>query len=220
MNIFWELVPMMLGTALAPLWIIVVLLILRSPNGLVKATAFVIGTTLVRLLQGLAFGYLFGAVEPAAGRSSIVSVLLMVLGLLLLISAIKSLLHEEDPDAPPPKWMSTFDRATAPRLLGLGALLTVMAPKLWVFTLSALGVIRGAALSSTEAVKVFLLYLLGAQALLIAPLLLYAMMPGRSARWLQSASDWLTRYNRPITFAVSLIFGSLFLWKGVSGLLL
>ncbi|QYO68180.1 GAP family protein [Leptolyngbya sp. 7M] len=223
MNIFWDLLPMILGTALAPAWIIIVLLILRSDNGLVKATAFVAGTTIVRLLQGLIFGHIFRSSEvgeAGSGPSVIVSVLLAVLGILLLISAVKKLLKEDDLDAPPPKWMSRFDRATALSLLGLGALSTLIAPKLWVFTLSAIGVISSADFNPSEEFQTFLLYTLIAQALIILPLVIYAVTPRQSASLLQSASDWLMRYNSQITIIVSFIFGSFFLWKGISGLFL
>lgn len=104
-----QLLPMILGSALVPIWVIMLLLILRSPNGLIKGFAFVAGATLVRLVQGMLFGYVFGASdavsEDSAGLSSVVAVLLMVIGILLLIAAIKTYRNEPDPDDPSPKWM-------------------------------------------------------------------------------------------------------------------
>lgn len=221
MNLFLDLLPMILGTALAPAWIIIVLLILRSPNGLVKAIAFVVGTTIVRLLQGIVFGSILRSAKLGEGNSSFiaVSMLLLVLGIFLLISAVKKLMNEDDPDAPPPKWMSTFEQATVFSLLGMGALTTLIAPKLWVFTLSALGVIRGENLEPWNEFKIFLLYILAAEILLILPLLLYIAMPRQSAQMLHSVSKWLVKYNKQITVVASLVFGFLFLWKGLSGLL-
>lgn len=213
---------MMIGTALAPAWIIVVLLVLQSSNGFVKAIAFVTGTTIVRLLQGVVFGSILRNAEAAGGvngSSQVVPVLLSVLGILLLISAVKKLMNENDLDAPPPKWINTFDQATAFVVMGMGALATLIAPKLWVFTLSALGTIRDANLEPWDEFKIFLLYILAAEVLLILPLLLYAVMPIHSARMLHSASDWLMKYNKQITLVASLGFGILFLWKGISGLL-
>jgi len=222
MNIFFDLLPMMLGAVLAPAWIIIVLLILRSNKGLVKAIAFVAGVTTVRLLQGFLFGHVLAgsaAAGETSGPSPVMSILLVVLGILLLISAIKSLMNEADPDAPPPKWMNKFDGATAPALFGLGIIFTLVAPKLWIFTLSAIGIIQAAHLSSSESLTAFLIYVLGAQSLIMLPLLLYAIAPRQSSSLLQAISDWLTRYNNQITLVVSLIFGILFLWKGLSGLL-
>lgn len=187
-----------------------------------KAIAFVAGTTIVRLLQGIVFGFILrnaAAVGGADGPSPVVSVLLSVLGILLLISAVKKLMNQDDPDAPPPKWLTAFDRATAFVLLGMGALATLIAPKLWVFTLSALGIVRGANLEPWDEFKIFLLYILAAEVLLILPLLLYAIAPRQSATMLNVASDWLMKYNKQITVVASLVFGILFLWKGLSGLL-
>jgi hypothetical protein len=45
------------------------------------------------------------------------------------------------------------------------------------------------------------------------------VVPERSQNLLKQASEWLEAYNRPITIAVSLIFGVLFAWKGVAVLL-
>ncbi len=220
MNLFLDLLPMMLGTALAPVWMIIILLILKSPNGVVKAIVFVVGATLVRLLQGVLFGYVLGsrAGDSANGTSLVMSTLMLVLGILLLISAIKTLMNEADPDAPPPKWMLMFDGAPPIKLLGLGIIFTAIAPKLWVFTLSALGVIRNANISSTDGTTAFLIYILGAQSMMILPILICTIAPRQSTHWLRSASNWLTQYNRQITLVVSVVFGVLFLWKGVSGL--
>lgn len=223
MTLFFDLLPMMVGAALAPLWLIAVLLILQSHNGLVKAIAFVSGVTLVRLLQGIVFGYILGnaaALEGSTGPRLVVSVLLMVLGLLLLISALKTLINAPDPDAPTPQWMKTLDRASAPKLLGMGMLFTLVAPKLWVFTLSALGIIQGSALTTNLGkFTAFLGYIVGAQSLLVLPMLVCAVAPRQSRRLLRSASDWMNAHHRQITLVVSLVFGVLFLWKGCSGLL-
>lgn len=218
-----NLLPMMLGTALAPIWIILVLLILRSRNGLLKAIAFVAGITLVRLMQGFVFGYVLAAraVDGEAGKpSSVVSTLLMIVGILLLIAAIKSLYHEPDPDAPPPKWMGLIDSATPLKAFGLGAIFTLLGAKLWVFTLSAISVIRSANLNSpSEYVIAFLIYVLGAQSVIILPLVISAIIPRQSASLLAAATDWLNQYNRLITIIVSSIFGLFFFWNGLTGLL-
>ena len=47
-NLFLDLLPLMLRAALAPLWLVILLLILQSQRGLVNAIAFVTGITLVR----------------------------------------------------------------------------------------------------------------------------------------------------------------------------
>lgn len=218
----YDLVPMMLGAALAPLWVVLVLLILQSPRGLLKAIAFILGVTLTRLVQGLAFGAIAGRLPEAGGGGDLgglMAGLLLGLGLLLLISAAKTLIHAPDPDAPPPQWMAALDHSGPLTLLGMGMVGTAVAPKLWVFTLSALGVIRGADLGRGAAAIAFLIYMAGAQALMIGPVVLVAIAPRSAGKGLRSASTWLSTHNRPITVGVSLVFGGLFVWKGLSGLL-
>ncbi|NJK38970.1 MAG: GAP family protein [Oscillatoriales cyanobacterium RM2_1_1] len=221
-DVILAMIPMMLGSAIAPIWIILVLLMLRSPHGLVKAILFVAGASVVRLLQGFIFGYLFKSsdhVGGSSGPSPVVSALLLMIGILLLITAVKTLRKEEDPDAPPPKWMTLVDSASPSKLFILGGVVTLVAAKLWVFTLSAIGVIRDANLSESQSWTAFIVYMLGAQSLVLLPILIYLVLPSQFVKLLGSATDWLQKYNRIITLAVSIIFGILFLWKGTSGLL-
>ena len=219
------LLPFIIGSAVVPLQIVLIILLLKNPHqGLIKALAFVLGMTIVRVLQGVVFGLILGggseaAAGEAGGKGPIVSTLLLVLGLLLLISAYKKWNKEVDPDDPPPAWLSSFDRITASRALMFGALLPLLSPKLWVFTLSAIGAIRLEQLGQAAGTIAFLLFLLLAQSLLLLPVLVRILLPSQSKSMLQAASDWLTRYNRAIMIVVSLVFGLLFLYQGVSGLL-
>ncbi len=53
----------------------------------------------------------------------------------------------------------------------------------------------------------------------LKPVLIRMIIPKQSKSLLEATSAWLTRYNRPIVIAVSLVFGLLFLYQGASGLL-
>lgn len=149
-EIILQLVPFIIGSAVVPLQVIMVILLLKSPaQGLLKALAFVIGMTLLRLLQGVLFGLVLGegseqAAAAPGGKSSVVSTLLVVLGILLLISAYRKWNKEEDPDDPPPAWLAGLEKTSWQRALAYGALLPLISPKLWVFTLGAISTIREA----------------------------------------------------------------------------
>ena len=217
-----QMLPLILGAILAPVWIIIVLLLLASPQGVLKATAFVLGMTLVRVLQGLIFGFIFSSSPDnspdSSGSSPIVSTLLLVVGILLLIMAYKKWRKEDDPDEPPPQWMQTFAQASPLKALGLGVLLVSIGVKLWVFTLSALSIISGSELGQSERVIAYLIYIGLTQVALIAAILVYAVVP-QAALLLKQALGWLTRYNRPISITVGLIFGLYFDYSAISGLL-
>ena len=219
-----SLLPYIIGSAVVPLQIIVGLLLLKSPQqGLLKAIAYVLGMTITRLLQGLIFGFVLSRstafADGSTDQSPIISTLLLVLGILLLIAAYKKWSKEDDPDDPPPKWLTRIDTLTPIKALGIGLGLPLVAAKLWVFTLSALATIAAAQLGQPNSAIAYLLFILLAQSLLLLPILMRILVPKRSKSVLLKLSAWLTRNNRPITITVSLVFGLLFLYSGISGLL-
>jgi putative Mn2+ efflux pump MntP len=220
-EVLLELLPLILGAVLVPLYPIVVLLLLLGEGGWRTALAFVAGALAVRLAQGLLFGPVFGeAVEahPEDGAQLIASTLLLVIGLLLLLAAIRKWRKQPDPDDPPPQWMAALSGLSASKALGAGAVLLGISVKQWVLTLTAIDILQSAASGAAGFAGQYLLYTLATQVLVLPPLLVYAIAPGQTAGPLRAAQAWLERYNRPIVISVSLIFGVLFLYKGVTGL--
>ena len=217
-SIFVALLPFILGSALVPLQIVIVLMLLTSEQrGPLKAIAFVTGMTLVRLAQGLLFGFIFApdTDAEAQGVPWVRATLLTVLGLMLLITAFRKWAKEPDPDAPPPKWLTMFDTITPGRALLMGGGLILIAAKLWVFTLGAISVIREAQLEES-AFLWFVIYVLLAQSILIGAILIRLLFPTRATAWLGAANGWLAKHNATIVIVVSLVFGALFLYQGVS----
>jgi putative Mn2+ efflux pump MntP len=207
---------------LLPVWIIMALFLLRGEGGVRKALAFAAGAMTVRLVQGVLFGYVFGTAADAYGESGsnlITSTLLLVLGILMLISAAKKWRKEEEPDVPPPKWMATLGGLSAIRAFGIGTLLMALSIKQWVFTLSAIAVIAQGELSLAGSALTYFFFVLAAQSLVLAPILVSAVAPVQAAMLLDPIQGWLERNNRAIVIAASSIFGVWFLWKGIAGLI-
>jgi threonine/homoserine/homoserine lactone efflux protein len=180
--------------------------------------------TTMRLLQGLIFGLILtGSSSAASGESSgkgpIVATLLLVLGIFFLITAYKQWRKEDDPDAPPPKWLAMVDSLTPLKAFGIGFGLMLIGAKFWVFTLTAIAVIGQAQLGQPSSTIAYLLFVLLAESLLLIPILVRIILPGKSKVFLDGTSDWLTRHNRVIVIAVSLVFGLIFFYQGASGLL-
>jgi hypothetical protein len=217
-----QMLPMMLSAALVPAPLIIMLLLLQGSGGLGAATAFVAGMTVVRLAQGVLFGYVLVDLLTAggsAGPGPVVATLLLVLGILLWVTAIRTVLKAEDPDAPPPAWMARLRGASPLAAFAMGAGLIAIAAKQWVFTLGALGVIGAQSFTRSEVLVAYLIFVLGAELLLVLPLVGSVVVPEGTSVLLGRASTWLEQNTRPIKIAVSVIFGSYFLWKGVTGLL-
>ena len=115
----------------------------------------------------------------AAGETGIIAAtLLLVAGIAMLITAVKKWRKEEDPDAPPPKWMAMLQGLSVAKAFGIGALLMALALKQWVFTLSAIAIIEQAAAGLAASVLAFLLFVVGAQLLVAAPIVAYADRAG------------------------------------------
>jgi hypothetical protein len=220
-SVLVDLLPLMIGAAVVPIPIIMVFLLLGNPGGLSKAAAFVGGAITVRLVQGIGFGVILGsdlAAKSEPGSNLIVSTLLTVVGVLMLITAFKYWNREDDPDAPPPRWMAALGGLSTPKAFGMGAGLVAISAKQWVFTLSAIGVIGGAQLAPLAGIGLFLFYVLVAQALGLIAVLASAIAPRRAGSALASARGWLERNNRGIMIVFSLVFGLFFLFKGITGL--
>lgn len=217
-----DLLPPIIAAAVLPAWILISLLLLRGEGGVARSTAFSAGVVATRLVQGLLFSLIIGASADAGDASrakAIKSTLFVVLGILMLAFAYKKWRKEEDPDAPPPKWMTALSSIPALKAFGLGVLLMTIGPKQWVFTLSAIAAINEAQLGQTAGALAYLFFVLAAQSLILAPVVFTLAAPARASTILDSALGWLERYNRPIGIAVSLIFGVWFAWQGVTGLL-
>ena len=224
-SVIVSLLPFIIGCALVPIQIIIDILLLKSPKqGLLKAIAYVGGMTTLRLLQGLIFGLILtnsvaASTQEDGGKSPIVSTLLLVLGILLLVTAYKQWRKEDDPDAPPPKWLTMIASLTPLKSFGVGFGLLLIGGKFWVFTLGAIGMIGQAQLGQPSSTLAYLLFVLLAESLLLIPILIRIILPKQSTTLLEQASAWLTRYNRVIIIVVSLVFGTIFLYQGASGLL-
>lgn len=213
-----ELLPLIVGAALLPAWMTVVLLLLRGEGGVARAAALIGGAILVRIGQGVVFGLIFGAVSVEQDRI-IAETLLLVVGVLFLVTALRKLGMEEDTDAPPPRWIDLLSRLRPSRTFGLGALFMLVAVKQWVFTLSAIAIIEGARPGFLAGTATYLFFVAASASVLVLPIIISAIAPAPSARAIEAAYLWMERNNRVLTIAVSLVFGIWFTWWGATELI-
>lgn len=217
-----SLLPFILANLIDPFQIIIIVLLLsQEKQGPLKAIAFGGGMTLARLVQGLLFEFIVtgGSGDPgdsAEGAVWVKSTLLLILGILLLVSVFRKWNKGPDPDAPPPKWLAALENTSWASTFLLGVGIVFISPKLWVFTLGALSAINAEQLAIPDAINAFLWYVLLAQSTLIILILIRLFFPKRTARMLESFGAWLKQYNDQIAIVVSLIFGLLFLYQGVT----
>jgi len=223
MSDLWStLTPLIIGSAIVPIQIVVTILILRSPAGVRTAGAWVAGMTAVRLLQGLLFGLVLSSSDQTASESTgsalIVSTLLLVMAVLFYVTALRHLFADDDPDAPPPKWMTMPASLTPGKAFLVGAGYVAVAAKFWVFTLGAVAAIGQADLGRPESIVAFLLFVVLAESVVIVIVGAALFAPKRSAGLLDRVSDWLERHNGAIVVVLGLVFGTWFLIKALDGL--
>ena len=216
-----DLVSLSIASAIGPGQILFTILLLQSSErGVVKATAFVGGMTVVRLIQGIVFGFIltgaFSSVSNSSQPGVITATLLVVLGIFLWITAYKQWQQEDDPAGPPPKWLTMIDSLTPVKALGIGFILVATSPNLWAFTLSVIALIGEAQLNRPDSILAFLFFILLAESLLLFTILIRIVMPGRATKFLDAMSAWLNKNNRVLLIVTSLVFGLYFLAKGIS----
>lgn len=218
MELWSTLIPLGVATAVLPIQLALTILMLRSPGGVARAGAWILGMTLVRLLQFGVFGVMLERVmdEGDLGTSPVEGALLLIVSVFLLVSAARKLLRQTDEDADPPRWMTAVEGVTPARAFLLGAGLVALSPKLWAFTLGAIGAIGDAHVVGLEGWLVFLVWLAMAQALHLAAFVAAVVAPERAGPALASAGEALERYSRGVMIGVGVVFGVWFLLKALA----
>jgi hypothetical protein len=221
-DLWTTLVPLILGSAVVPVQIIITILLVQSPAGRSSAVAYVGGMTAVRLVQGLVFGLLLGTstVDDTAteGPRLAVSLLLLVIAILMFVVALKAYLAHPDEDAPPPKWMAMIDSITPAKAFLVGLGLIAVGAKFWVFTLGAIAAIGAAQLGQPASTLAFLVFVVLVMAVHLTILAMAFLFPTRSDAVLGRLRTSLAAHNRAIMIALGLTFGIWFLLKSLVGL--
>jgi threonine/homoserine/homoserine lactone efflux protein len=172
------------------------------------------------VLIGLLALSIFGEGSGSGGRSSAIGDTIdAVLGVVFLVFALKSLLNMPDPNAPPPKWMSSLSSMGPSRAFVFGML--VMATNFTTLALFVSGVkeivltevgVLGSAVAFVLLTSIVLSELL-------VPIVLYAIEPSLMGNILSSVREWLEKNNRIIMLIFFGVFGVLLVTKGLLGLL-
>ncbi len=218
-TVFLQILPLAIA-AIAPTMIGLVVLFLSDDRGLVKALAFILGKYLVYVIWGVVSLELAGHISSTSsgGTSAFSEVIFLIFGLLLLILAVRNFFGEDDPDAPPPKFMSILDKMGPVKLFGVGVVLSLMQFRFIALVLVGATVIAEARLSTTQnLISVLWLALLMVWPMLI-PVVVFLVLGERREAAMKSMRTWLTRHKRMINVVVLGVFGILLLIIGLIGI--
>lgn len=217
-NVWTALVPLIVGSALVPVQLLISILLIA--NSRLTALAWVAGTSTVRLAQGALFGLVLSSADASGtdgGAGPIASTLLLVAGLLFLVTAAKHLIGDDDSDAPPPRWMTAIGGLSPTKAYLFGAGAMAVGVKFWVFTLTAISVIGDADLGQPSATVTFLGFVVLASSAQLALIGVAFAAPRRAEVVLGGVSGWLTDHNRALMIVIGAVFGTWFVVKALDG---
>jgi threonine/homoserine/homoserine lactone efflux protein len=211
-----------IGVALSPVPIIAVVLMLATPKGRVNGPAFLAGW-----IVGLAaVGTIVLLISSGASASSDgtpatwVSILKIVLGLLLVLLAIKQWRGRPRGDAEPelPAWMKTIDTFTPVKSAGMAVLLSAINPKNLLLTVGAAAAIAQTGSSGIDqAVALAVFVLLGTLGV-GAPVGIYYAMGDKANRILGDLHNWMARENATTMAVLCLIIGAKLIGDAITAL--
>ena len=112
--------------------------------------------------------------------------------------------------------MASVPTVPAGRAFLMGAGVVGLSPKLWAFTLGAIGAIADAGLGAAGGLAAFLVFVLLAEAVHLAAIGFALVAPARADVVLGSVSGALERHSRTVMIVLGLVFGAWFLVKSLT----
>jgi threonine/homoserine/homoserine lactone efflux protein len=216
-----NILPLALGVALSPIPIVAVVLMLATPRGKVNGPAFVLGWvvgiaivgTVVLLVAG-------GASASSDGQPKTwVSVLKLVLGLLLVLVAVRQWHGRPHGDAEPqlPDWMKAIDTFTPVKSFGLAVLLAGPNPKNLLLTIAAAAAIAQAGISSGQQAIVLAIFIVIATLGPAIPLGIYYALGDRSGDVLSKLRAWMVAHNQAIMAVLCAVIAAKLIGDAIAG---
>jgi threonine/homoserine/homoserine lactone efflux protein len=210
------------GVAISPVPIIAVVLMLSTPKGRVNGPAFLGGWVIGLAVVGTVVLLISSGASASSNGSPAtwVSILKIVLGVLLLLLAVKQWRGrprgEDEPELP--AWMKAIDTFTPVKSAGMGVLLSGINPKNLLLTVGAAAAIAqtgSSALDQAVALAVFIV--LGTVGVGV-PLGIYYAMGEKAAKILGELHDWMARENATIMAVLCLIIGAKLIGDAITAL--
>ena len=216
-----EILPLALVVTLSPLNIIPSILLLFIERPVRTASMFLAGFTLgvAAVLGGLVAIVSSVNLAPGTGGSTAASVVKLLLGMFLLVEAVRKFRHRpRDGEAGElPKWMDGLTGFSPAQSLKAGAVLGVANPKNIVVALAAAMIVSAGSLTTAQQVVACAIYVAVGVLGVAAPIVAMLVLGDRSAEVLDGWKIWL-RHNNPTVMAVLFfVFGVVLIGQGIAG---
>jgi hypothetical protein len=215
-----QILPFAVGVAISPVPIIAVILMLVSRRARINGPAFVLGWLVGLGLVGIVVLGLAGATSSGGAPATWVLWLELVLGLLLLLLALRQFQGRPQGDdvAATPKWMGAIDAFTPVKALGAGALLSSLNPKNLLLAVGGASTIAQAGLPTSQETVVWLVFMVLATIGVAAPVVIFFALGDRAPAILDRLKAWLGQNNAVIMAILCLIIGVKLIGQAFGGL--
>ncbi len=144
--------------------------------------------------------------------------ILVVLGALMVLLAIKQWLGSPDPDAAPPKVMTALDSMSPAKATLLGLVSAVLNVKQLGIFVGGVAQIVHADLPTAQAWWALVLLVVLIQIGALGAVLGYVVAREATTRQLERLRGWLVSHNRVVGIVLGLVVGALFTLKGLAQL--
>ena len=216
-----DFLPSAVGVAISPLPIVAVVLMLVTERGRVNGPAFVVGWWIgLGIVGAVILGIAGGAnASTSSGPATWVDVLFLVLGLLLILVAVKQWRgRPRGGDEPAtPKWMSGLEQFTPAKAAGAGVVLSALNPKNLALATAGAAAIAQTGISTGEQVAAYVVFVAIASIDVAAPVVVYFALGERSRHLLDEMRTWLAKENAVIMAVLLLIIGVKLIGNAISG---
>ena len=201
--------------------ITIVILLLISDQGWRNGLAYMLGYVTGYALIGLSSLWIgYTVAENRSGEpGSFSSILFITLGILLLWLTQRNWRKPPVENNESSRLFAILDKITPPKAFGFGALVTVINFKNLAIFLSAVSVTLLSDLPQSQKIIIVLLIVLVFCMSVIIPVLIYVIFPRQADTVLNWIKQTLDTNRRPIGIAAPLIFGLIFLTRGIAGIL-
>lgn len=197
------------GIAISPIPVAAAILMLFSDRARTNATAFGVGWVVGIAAVASIVAALPGVGTDTGEPSSSTGWIKLVLGLLLLLVAVRQWRGRPtgDDEPPVPGWMARIDDLRPGAAVGLGLALSAVNPKNLLLGAAAGASLAALDLPTGQAVGAIVVYTVVAAATVAVPVAAYLVAGARLDPLLERTKEWLIANNSVVLAVLLVVFG-------------
>lgn len=210
MELITGILPHAVAVALSPMPIAALILLLLSNKAKINSTAFLLGWITALFINVGFFMLIFNKpLDTTNSGSSLVELFYLVIGILLVILAIKEWFSrpKRGEIAKMPKWMEKIVTLSPVQAFGIGFLLVTFNTKNTVIDIATGVQIGQKSNSFEESLFALAFYVLIASLTIFLPVISFLILGDKMQKMLGNLKNWFMQNNSAILFVLFLILG-------------